>query len=106
MTSLRPFQVAAAAAVIGGAVFVAQTSCTSNCATNCPPATVYIGSLNNKQLYIEDFVVKGPACPPQYGVSCVGDGVNTSCTHVTITGFAQGVCDVTVVFPDRPAENI
>jgi hypothetical protein len=96
----------AAAAVVVVAVLVAPTSCTSNCATNCPLATVYIGSLNNQQLYITDIVVEGPACPPQYGIYCVGDGVTTSCTHTTITGTAQGYCNVKIVFPDRPAENI
>lgn len=93
----------AAAAVVVATVLVSQTNCTSNCATNCPPATVYIGDLDNVQLYIDDIVVSGPACPPQYGVYCLGDGATTTCTHVTITGMTQGYCDVTILFHDRPA---
>ena len=113
MASLRPNRVAAiaaasaaAAAVIVIAVIVvmlAPTGCGSTCGSNCPSPTVYIGNLDNQQLSIAEIVVDGPACPPQYGVYCLGDGVSTSCTHVTITGTKQGICDVLVVFRDRPA---
>jgi hypothetical protein len=110
MTSLRPKRTAAAvmvaagaAAVIVAAVVAASTGCASDCASNCPPATVYIGNLDNQQLQIDDILVDGPACPPQYGVYCVGDDPTTNCTHFTITGHAQGICDVLIVFSDRPA---
>jgi hypothetical protein len=93
----------AAAGIVVAAVLLAQTNCTSNCGSNCPSNTVFIGNLENQQLYINDIVVNGPACPPQYGVYCIGDGNITSCTHVTITGVAEGACDVTIIFSDRPA---
>jgi hypothetical protein len=92
-----------AAGIVVAAVLFSQTNCTSNCGSNCPSRTVYIGNLDNQQLYIDDIVVNGPACPPQYGIYCIGDGDTTSCTHVTITGVAQGACDVTIIFQDRPA---
>jgi hypothetical protein len=92
-----------AAGVIVAAAVAAPTGCASDCGSNCPNATVYIGNLDNRQLWIDDILVSGPACPPQHGVYCIGDGVTTSCTHFTITGQAQGICDVLIVFPDRPA---
>jgi hypothetical protein len=67
---------------------------------------VYIGNLDNKQLSIDNILVNGPACPPQDGVYCIGDGFTTSCTHLTITGVTQGSCDVLVIFPDRPAQIV
>lgn len=110
MVSLRPNRVAAivaasaaAAAVIVIAVMLAQAGCGGTCGSNCPSPTVYIGSLDNQQLWIDEILVDGPACPPQYGVYCIGDGVTNSCTHVTITGTKQGICDVLLVFRDRPA---
>jgi hypothetical protein len=97
-------------AAIGLAVttvaFVAPTGCAGNCASNCPNATVYIGNLDNQQLSIDNVLVSGPACPPQDGVYCIGDGFTTSCTHLTITGVTQGACDVLVIFPDRPAQIV
>src|SRR4051794_11667844 len=83
----------AAAAVVLAAGFFAQTSCGSNCASNCPNATVYIGNLDNQQLAIDDILMSGPACPAEYGAFCVGDGVTTTCTHLTVTGQTQGTCD-------------
>jgi len=98
--------IAAAAGAIAIAVLVAPTGCTSDCKTNCPPASIYIGDLDNTQLAIDAIGVQGPACPPQYGVGCAGDGQTTTCTHVTITGFAEGMCDVVIVFHDRPREVV
>jgi len=95
------------AAAVGVVVVTGlQTGCTSNCGTNCPQTAVYIGSLNGEQLLIDDLAVEGPACPPPEGVYCLGDGNGTNCTHFTITGYAQGACDVLVVFADRPAEVV
>jgi hypothetical protein len=51
---------------------------------------------------IDDLAVSGPACPPPEGVYCIGDAPGTNCTHFTITGNAEGFCDVTIVFHDRP----
>ena len=98
--------IAAATGVAGIAVLVAPVGCTSDCKSNCPPASIYIGDLDNTQLAINAIGVQGPACPPQYGVSCAGDGHTTTCTHVTITGFAEGTCDVVIVFADRPTEIV
>jgi hypothetical protein len=109
MTSLkgRLLSVAAAlamltAAAIVAAGLVAPSGCASNCGSNCPPVTIYIGNLNGQQLMIDDIGVSGPACPPPEGVYCIGDVPGTNCTHFTITGNAEGICDVTIVFHDRP----
>jgi hypothetical protein len=93
---------ASAAALVAAASAALPTGCASECASDCPPATVFIGNVDNQQLAIDDIRVDGPACPPQHGVYCIGDGPTTSCTHVTITGVAQGTCDVLIVFRDRP----
>ena len=116
MTPGRSFRVLAAGATLAalGAIaaavmavtFVAPMGCAGNCKSNCPNATVYIGNLDNKQLDIDNILVNGPACPPLEGVYCIGDGFTTSCTHLTITGVAQGKCDVLVIFPDRPAQIV
>jgi hypothetical protein len=112
MASRRPLRIAAFAATVAAAVatvtiaaLVAQTGCGSNCGTNCPTATVFIGNPDNEDLLIDDILLDGPACPPQYGVYCAG-GPGAICTHFTITGVAQGFCDVLVVFHDRPAEIV
>ena len=68
----------AAAAIVAAAFTVGQTGC-SDCASDCPPATVYIGNLDGQQLAIDDIVVDGPACPPQHGVYCP-----VSYTHLTL----------------------
>jgi hypothetical protein len=92
--------------VVGAVGVVAPAGCTGNCRSNCPNISVYIGNLDNFQLAINDVLVDGPACPPPYSVSCAGDGVSTNCTHVTLTGAAQGYCDVLIVFADRPPEIV
>ena len=109
MTSLKAHPVPAVAAlaaltaIIVAASLGAQSGCASNCGSNCPPVTIYIGNLDGQQLMIDDIGVSGPACPPPEGVYCIGDGTgSTNCTHFTITGNAEGVCDVTIVFHDRP----
>jgi hypothetical protein len=96
---------AATAGVVAPALLV-QPGCGSNCASDCPPTAVYIGNLNNQQLWIQNITAEGPACPPSEGLYCLGDGQTTSCTHVTVTGQAQGYCDVTIWFGDRPAEIV
>ncbi|HMF39505.1 MAG TPA: hypothetical protein VKQ32_02365 [Polyangia bacterium] len=98
--------IAAAAGAFSVGILGGPTGCTSNCKSNCPPASIYIGDLNNTELPINAIAVDGPACPPQYGVYCTGDGQTTTCTHVTITGFAEGMCDVVIVFSDRPTEIV
>ncbi len=97
--SMKVLSSLAAAAVVGFliALFTAQHGCTSNCGANCPPATVYIGSIDNVQQYMA-FDVYGPACPPASAVLCTGDGSSTSCTHTTVTGQAPSWCDVLVQF--------
>jgi hypothetical protein len=87
------------------ALMLGQTGCGSNCGTNCPNATVLIANPDNEELPIDDILVDGPACPPGYGVYCAG-GPGTICTHFTITGVAQGFCDVLIVFHDRPDEIV
>jgi len=97
---------AAGAAILAVAAFAAPTGCASNCGTNCPNNSVYIGDLDNVQLPIDQILVNGPACPHQQAVYCVGDNYTTNCTHFIITGVAPGYCDVLIVFHDRPAEIV
>ena len=95
----------AAAAGFAVALFSAH-GCISNCAGNCPTTSVYIGDPDDYELngILLDLEVNGPACPPSYGVVCVGDMTNTGCTHTSITGQKPGWCDVLFVFSDRPNE--
>jgi hypothetical protein len=110
-SSLKLFSSLTAAGLVGFlvAVFTAQHGCASNCASTCPPSTVYIGSSDNAELPI-GFDVYGPACPPAESVVCVGDQSTTSCTHTTVTGQRAGRCDVLVVFnpytDGRPSEIV
>ena len=98
-SSLKLLSSLTAAALVGFllAVVTAQHGCASNCGTNCPATTVYIGSSDNAELPVA-FDVDGPACPPASSVLCIGDESTTACTHTTITGLAVGRCDVLVQF--------
>lgn len=108
MTSLKAHPVPAVAALAALTAIIvavslgAQSGCASNCGSNCPNITVYIGNTQGQQLMIDDIGVSGPACPAPEGVYCIGDVPGTNCTHFTITGNAEGICDVTIVFHDRP----
>ncbi|HLK91988.1 MAG TPA: hypothetical protein VKZ18_19005 [Polyangia bacterium] len=99
LLSMKVLSSLAAAGVVGFliALFTAQHGCASNCGSNCPATTVYIGSTDNYQLPVA-FDVYGPACPPESSVVCTGDESSTSCTHTTITGQAPSWCDVLVQF--------
>jgi hypothetical protein len=87
------------------ALFTAH-GCVSNCAGNCMPSMVYVGSADNYELngILTDLEVNGPACPPRSGITCLGDGQTTVCTHVGIASSQPGACDVLFVFSDRPSE--
>jgi len=98
--------VVSAGVIVAAVLLAAPSGCASNCASNCPSGTVYIGNLDNQQLLIDDILVSGPACPPPEAAYCTGDSQSTTCTHVTITGVAQGACDVLIVFHDRPSEIV
>jgi hypothetical protein len=87
----------AAAALAGG--------CASDCGNNCPLTTVYIGASTNTMLNIQDLAWDGPACPPGRPY-CRGDDSTTSCTHITITGVAEGECQLFINFGDRPAQIV
>jgi hypothetical protein len=97
--------VAAAAIGFVAAIVTTSVSC-DQCAVDCPPTTVYIGSPDNHELngILVNLDVRGEACPPLYSVTCVGDRYTTTCTHLTITGQQAGACDVLFVFSDRPNE--
>ena len=110
-SSLKLFSSLTAAALVGFllAVFTAQHGCASNCGSNCPARTVYIGSSDDVELSV-GFDVNGPACPPASAVLCTGDESTTYCTHTTVTGVGPGRCDVLVQFDPysdgRPSEVI
>ena len=106
MTSLGSMRILAAVAGVAAVVaavagLAGQAGCGSDCASDCPPATVYIGNVDGQQLAIDEILVNGPACPSSSGVYCIGDGPGSNCTHFTITGTTEWVCDVLIVFHDR-----
>ena len=102
---------AVAIAMTGTAALVAGLSftpagCTSDCKTVCPMPYVYIGSADSvTQVPITGIDPEGPACPP-YGVFCLGTQAAGGCTHFTITGQRPGICDVGILFSDRPPEIV
>jgi len=96
---------AAAAVAVMAVVLLAPGGCASNCGTNCPNVAVYIGN-PGVQLPIADIGLDGNACPPPEGVYCIGDVAGTNCTHFTVTGTAQGFCDVRIDFYDRATEIV
>jgi len=67
---------------------------------------IYIGSADSvTQVPITGIDPEGPACPP-YGVFCLGTQAAGGCTHFTITGQRPGICDVGILFSDRPPEIV
>ncbi|HEY4393756.1 MAG TPA: hypothetical protein VGP64_06820 [Polyangia bacterium] len=95
-------------AVLGSllALVTAQPGCAGSCASNCPTLSVYIGDLDNYELggVVTGFVMDGPACPNTAG--CVGDEVNTVCTHFSLEAPRPGRCDFYITFSDRPSEVV
>jgi hypothetical protein len=87
------------------ALLTAQHGC-SDCRSNCPTTSVYIGSIDNHELagVITGFSMSGPACPTLEG--CVGDEQNTLCTHFTVTASQPGICDFYITFSDRATEVV
>jgi hypothetical protein len=113
----RPFgrraRVAAVAVAITGAAALAAglsftpAGCSSNCKTECPMPFVYIGSADSStQIPVSGIELQGPACPPNYGIFCIGTPSVGGCTHFTITGQKPGTCDVGIHFSDRPSEIV
>lgn len=89
----------AAAALLAG-----PSGCASDCASHCPPDTIYVGTTDEaKTVPSYSIQYSGPACPFSSGY-CQGDVSAGTCHHFTVTGLAEGSCDVTIGFTDRPAE--
>jgi hypothetical protein len=88
------------------ALVTTQHGCASSCGTNCPTTSVYIGSIDNYELagVITGFLMDGPACPSESG--CIGDRLNTYCTHFLLTASHPGRCDFYITFSDRPSEVV
>src|SRR5262252_4234329 len=88
------FAVAAAAlATVAGVVALAPSGCASNCGSNCPITTALIESAANVDPGITDLAFDGPACPSGRP-GCRGDDQTTQCTHIFVTGTAEGYCDL------------
>jgi hypothetical protein len=105
----RLFLLAATAGAVGlgAAALVAQPGCSSGCDTLCAASYVYIGSPDGRtQIPLTGIVLQGAACPPAYGITCIGPPDIGGCTHFTITGQTEGTCDVGLTFSDRDAEVI
>jgi hypothetical protein len=85
----------------------AAGGCSSGCGDNCPVATVYVQSAANVDLKLMSPGLSwtGPACPP-YPPLCRGNDQTTFCTHLDINGAAEGACDLTLYFSDRPVQVI
>src|SRR5579863_2052901 len=98
--------VVVAAAGVLLALLTTQHGCASNCGSNCPDTSVYIGDLDNHELagVITGFEMVGAACPPVSG--CIGDEQSTLCTHFTVTASQPGACDLYITFSDRPTEVV
>ncbi|HTB58995.1 MAG TPA: hypothetical protein VLC06_14045 [Polyangia bacterium] len=109
-SSLKLLSSLTGAALVGFllAVFTAQHGCASNCGGNCPITYAYIGDIDNYELanVVTGFAMSGPACPAAGSVGCVGDELNTVCTHFTISASMPGSCDFYVTFSDRPTEVV
>lgn len=99
---------AAAGFALAAITTVGSAGCASNCGENCPVTAVYIGTDNNQELngLLTGLDVNGPACPERSAITCTGDRQTTVCTHVLVTGYAAGACDVLFVFSDRPSEIV
>jgi hypothetical protein len=79
--------------------------CGSTCGSNCPVATVTINAAAGFTIPAQQLAWSGPACPP-YRPVCRADPQNLNCTHIDVMGFAEGACDLTIVFGDRPTEIV
>jgi hypothetical protein len=94
---------------LGAGVAVAVLTapgCAGSCGSNCPLNRVQIGSPDGAQLAIPNggLAWSGPACPVDLPI-CDGNPTVT-CTSISVYGQAQGFCDVTISFSDRPAEVV
>ena len=97
----------AGAVGLGAAALVAQPGCSSGCDTICDASYVYIDSPDGRaQIPLTGIVLEGAACPPAYGITCIGPPDIGGCTHFTITGQTEGTCDVGMTFSDREAEVV
>jgi hypothetical protein len=113
-TRLRSIRAALFAAVAAGALGVgalalfAPAGCGgSDCKVICGPGQAYIGSADGKTaIPLAGYEFSGPACPPNYGKTCIPPQSGYGCAYFTVTGLGPGACDVGVVFSDRPAEII
>ena len=106
---LRKFLPSFAVALFAGFALAVLTShgCAGNCGTNCPANIVHIASADDVQLAIPNGGVAwyGPACPLD-PPTCSGDGTTTTCSEIQVYGIAEGFCDVTISFSDRPGEVV
>lgn len=91
---------AAGVASVAGGVALAPTGCASNCASNCPITTAIITTSVNADPGITDLAFDGPACPTGRP-SCRGDDQTTQCTHIYVSGAAEGYCDVLIALVYR-----
>jgi hypothetical protein len=99
---------AAATLAAGALALFAPAGCGgSDCNQICRPGQVYIGSADGvTAIPLAGYAFSGPACPPNYGKTCVPPQSGDGCAYFTVTGLGPGACDVGLVFSDRPAEII
>ena len=97
--------IAAAGAIGLAAGLAGQSGCASNCGTNCPPNTIYVGVANPSTQAVPYFSIRfdGPACQSSSGY-CLAANTGQACSYFTVTGLAEGDCDVYIGFTDRPPE--
>jgi len=92
--------------VVLAVLMASGAGCGGSC-SDCPPTSVLVSSSANVDLMLTapGLTWSGPACPP-YPPACRGDGVNTFCTYIIVTGRAAGECALTLWFSDRPVQVV
>ena len=89
----------AGAGALAGIFTIAPAGC-GDCGRDCPITTAVITTTVNLDPGILGLAWVGPACPPVQA-NCRGDDHNTFCNHISVTGYAQGICDVLIKLDGR-----
>ena len=85
-----------------GMLTVAPAGCASDCGNDCPVTTAIITTTVNVDPGILEVAWEGPACPPPPShPNCRGDDRTTLCNHVSVSGVAEGYCDLFIQLAGR-----
>jgi hypothetical protein len=89
----------AGAGALAAILTIAPAGC-GDCGRDCPIATAVIATTVNVDPGILGLAWVGPACPP-VEATCRGDDHSTYCNHISVTGYAPGICDVLIKLDGR-----